>query len=309
MKIYFNRKIRRSPWGGGAHFMSAMADYLIEKGHQVVEKLERDVNLIFMMDARYEEEGCDVNMVKGYRILNPKVKILYRINECDARKGTNDVDKLILESTNVASRVVFISEWLKQYFTSKGFSKESDVVYNGCNSEWFKPDLKKTELSNPIRLVTHHWSDNWMKGFDLYNALDELVGQNTKYQFTYIGRYNKDYSPKNIKVIPPLYGADLGDELRKHDIYVTSSKFEPCGMHHIEGASSGLPVIYHKDGGAIVDMCKKHGEQFSDSASFALALEKITSNYSNYRSLIDYESLSMKRCCDEYYKIILDLTK
>jgi len=305
MKIYFNRARRDSSWGGGAHFASAMADYLTAKGHQVVYRFEKGIDRILMLDPRPEDGGSDINQIRAFKILNPEIKVIHRINECDARKGTRDMDKMLLEANQIADKTIFISTWLRDYFSARGFAKESSVILNGCRSDFFYP-IEHKKIDRPIKLVTHHWSDNWMKGFDVYNFLDEVVQKNDDVEFTYIGRYNNKYSPKKTKIVPPMFGKELGDELRKHDIYVTASRFEPCGMHHIEGAACGLPVIYHKDGGAIPEVCSKHGREFSDVNSLYDALEHVVNNYDKIRSQIDYKSLSSDFSCEQYYKIIVD---
>ena len=120
-----------------------------------------------------------------------------------------------------------------------------------------------------------------------------------------MGRYNSSqYKPKNTKIIEPKYGPEIGEILRDHDIYVTAARWEACGMHHIEGAASGLPVIYHSEGGAIPEVCSSHGEEFSSLDAFLSCLDKVVSNYSTIRNKIDYDYLSMSRSCQEYEKVI-----
>lgn len=312
MKVYFNRQLRRSPWGGGAHFHSAMVDHLISRGHTVVERLEDGIDILFMLDPRHEDGGCGVDRLEKYCRSHPATKVLHRVNECDARKnGDGSFDVFLLASMDFAHRVVFISGWLKDYFVARGFTRfDSPVIYNGCNTEWFYPAKYERDLTkHKIKLVTHHWSDNRMKGFDVYDGFDHFIERNPHFEFTYIGRYSPTSPPlKRIRIIPPLYGKALGDELRRHDIYVTASRFEPCGMHHIEGAACGLPVLYHEDGGGIVEGCEKHGEAFSSKiGSFERALDKVVRNYDGYVGRIDHEFLSMKRCCEEYEKILHEM--
>lgn len=317
MKIYFNRRLRRSPWGGGAHFHSAMVDHLTSKGHTVSERLERGIDAIFMLDPRHEEGGCDLEHILSFKQRNPSVKLLHRVNECDKRKGTHGLDELLAKGMFAADRVVFISGWLSSYFRSCAFIRSDDlsfshdVIYNGCNTDWFYPAKYERDLTkHKIKLVTHHWSDNWNKGFDYYQWLDGFVRDDSRFEFTYIGRYNTGISTTNTRIVSPLYGKALGDELRRHDIYVTASRFEPCGMHHIEGAACGLPVLYHEDGGGIVEGCEKHGEAFSSkTGSFEHALDKVVQNYDDYVSRIDHEFLSVKRCCEAYERILLEMVK
>ena len=123
-------------------------------------------------------------------------------------------------------------------------------------------------------------------------------------EFTYIGRYNNQYQPKNTRIVSPLHGEQLGNELRQHDIYVTASRFEPCGMHHVEGSASGLPVLYHRDGGGINELCKKHGVEFYDIDSFMGGLDVIIQNYEDFVSRIDLSYLSSNRMCEEYLNVL-----
>ena len=132
----------------------------------------------------------------------------------------------------------------------------------------------------------------------------ELDFPDVDIEFTYIGRYYKDYQPSATKIIEPTHGIDLGNKLNEHDIYITASRFEPCGMHHVEGSASGLPVIFHKDGGGINELCRNHGESFGTFDEFLVALEKIKSNMAFYKEKIDYKYLSMTRCVDSYINVI-----
>ena len=68
-----------------------------------------------------------------------KSKIILRVNECDARKGTHNVDNLWIECSKYVDKTVFVSNWIKDYFFKKGWHcKDSAVIYNGVNIEHFK---------------------------------------------------------------------------------------------------------------------------------------------------------------------------
>ena len=73
-----------------------------------------------------------------------------------------------------------------------------------------------------IKIVTHHWSDNLMKGYNFYKYVDELLN-NQKYQelfdFTIIGNTPKNIEFINTTVIPPLSGGELANELKKPCIF------------------------------------------------------------------------------------------
>jgi glycosyltransferase involved in cell wall biosynthesis len=305
MKILINRKIVEGPYGGGNNFVKNLYTALKSAGHELVSNLQSGIDLIVLHDPRYDELGISIREIAAFKRQFPKTKLLHRINECDARKNTNEIDQLLLISNQLADETVFISEWLRDYFISKGFAKQSHIIYNGCDLSHFYPQKNKNTQRKPVKIVTHHWSDNWMKGFDVYKYIDELCGRNPeKYQFTYVGRYAKEYKPKYTTIVPPTYGKNLGDELRNHDIYVTASRWEPCGMHHIEGAASGLPVLYHKDGGGIVEGCKKHGIEFSSVEELPHLIDTMNNDYDSFSSKIDYSFLSFERCMKQYLDLI-----
>ena len=61
-------------------------------------------------------------------------------------------------------------------------------------------------------------------------------------------KVNKNANFINTKVISPISGKKLAEELRSQDFYITGSINEPSGNHHIE-AACGLPIMYINSGG------------------------------------------------------------
>ena len=309
MKIMFNRPVKREPWGGGSHFITALFEHLTRSGHEVVFSLSGGIDVIFMFDPRPSVGGDCANSIYRYKVQNPGTRVIQRINDTDIARPKDKPWRveLLLWSNQIADHTVFISNWVKDHYIERGFqsSKAHSVIINGCNSEWYFPKEKEINKSK-VKLITHHWSDNFSKGFDIYNFLDKFSSRRDDLAFTYMGRYNSEYKPENTRIIDPKYGSEVGEILRDHDIYVTAARNEACGMHHIEGAMCGLPVLYHADGGAIPEVCNPHGVSFSSVENFEESLNTIISKWKFYRDSIDYDFLSMKRCCKEYERIVND---
>ena len=61
----------------------------------------------------------------------------------------------------------------------------------------------KWDKKGPLKLVTHHWGGNYMKGFDIYKKLDSLLSSKKlqkRIKFTYIGNLpEKFYFRKPLK--------------------------------------------------------------------------------------------------------------
>lgn len=209
-----------------------------------------DVILLAGLDNNSPQE-ISVDQAVMYQMNRPSCKIVLRVNENDARKDTHHMDEMLVKVSNYIDGTVFVSKWIQDYFNDRGWAcKNQTVIVNGVASDVFKPQPK---LNNgKVNIVAHHWSDNRMKGADIYEKLDELVGDEPdQYAFTYIGRHQCDF--KHTKVIKPMFGRALGEELGKHDLYVSASRFDPGPNHVLEALSCGLPTYVHEDGGGAVE--------------------------------------------------------
>jgi len=301
MKVCISRKPVSGPWGGGNLFVKGMSELLKNEGHEVFYRLVPNLDYIIMIDPRPSNYGIDANQIFNYRHNNPGTKILHRINECDKRKGSEGLDTILLTCANLSDDVVFISKWLQNYFISQGYDGKSHVAYNGCNVEDFT--YKETSNCDEVHLVTHHWSNNMLKGYGFYKEIDDICIENN-WKFTFIGRFNEDIETNNIKMIEPLTGKELGEKIKLGNVYVTASKWEPCGMHHIEAAACGLPILYHENGGGINEGCERYGESFNSLDSFKEKLNLIMENYEDYRQKIEKHDLSVESCCKKYLEIM-----
>ena len=305
MKVSIGSRIVLGPWGGGNLFAINLSNYLKEKGHEVrYDLVDRDIDLILLTDPRSRRESSstfnhyDIEQYKKF--VNPGVKVVQRINECDERKNTKNINSFYLDASKVADHVVFVSTWLQSIYTNIGLSPEkSSVILAGANSEIFNKLNQKLWSSSELKIVTHHWSSHENKGFDVYQEINELISEErwkNKIEFTYIGNMNNKFKLNNTKLISPLAGDELAVELKKNHLYVTGSINEPSGNHHIEAAQCGLPILFRNSGG-IPEYCKGYGISFDDN--FEEALYEVYDNYDLYvEKLLSYPFNSKKMCKD-----------
>ncbi len=289
MKIAIGFKAIKGSWGGGNQFANSLCREAKNLGHTITNSLEdNDIDIILLTDPRYFNEGVSfgsIDILKYLLFKNKNAIVVHRINECDERKNTRHMNRFLRWANYTADHTVFISEWLLSlnlYQKNKPFS----VILNGADENIFTDFENKIWIKGEaLKIVTHHWSSNKMKGFDVYEKLDKLVMSEKwrgKIEFTYIGNIPPGFHFKNAKVIKPISGKDLANELSRHHIYITASNNEPAGMHHIEGVLSGLPVIY-KNSGALPEYCKNYGVSFNQG-EFITALYKMIKNYYFYKS-------------------------
>lgn len=316
LKISFNVAPKLGPWGGGNLFIANLKKYLESSGNKVIFDLfEPDIDIIFIIDPRMLSESViysvkEIDYYKTY--VNKSCKVLHRINECDERKGTEGINQYYIEANKIADYTVFVSEWLKNTYKDAGYlSKNQDVIMSGANSDIFNNSGREMwKKGEPLRIVTHHWGNNYNKGFDIYQQLDKKISSDFKdqYVFTYIGNMNKNINLKSTHLISPKSGIQLAKQIKQNHIYLTASINEPSGNHHIEGAQCGLPILYRNSGG-IPEFTKGYGVSFEGSDDFLDSLDAIKKDYDQfYEKMLDYP-YSSEKMCFEYLNLFKKLTK
>lgn len=298
-------------WGGSSAFVHQLVAALRRCGFRAVFDLRRDVDVILMIDPRddLQNKAFGLDDIKRYRVRHPCVKIIHRINECDQRKNTAFMDDLLRAANAVADYTVFISEWLKEYFIARWFdpARAHTVIYNGANPSVFHPvgGTKWGPAKGALRLVTHHWSPNPMKGFPVYKMLDDMIadGQLRDTELWVIGQWPANMHWRVARAFAPASGHRLASMLRQCHVYVTASLWEPCGMHHVEGAQCGLPLFYHEKGGGIVEVGRKYGIGFREDNIFS-SLEILRRDYKKLRRRVFDYMPDGTRMAIEYIRVV-----
>ena len=307
MKVAIGYRLQAGPWGGGNSFAKALIGKLTASGHTVVDRLaDADIDLILIMDPRARISQATFSPGEVLRYLHAKNRnavVVHRINECDERKGTRTMNLRLRMANFAADHTVFIASWLRNLNVwINRPDRENSVILNGGDVSIFNDsDYQEWSGREPLKLVTHHWGGNRMKGFDVYEEIDELLAREEwrkKISFTYIGNLPKDFRFKNAHFIPPKAGNELSAILASHHVYVTASINEPAGYHHIEGALCGLPLIYRMSG-ALPEYCADYGEGFK-SGGFLSALERMVVNYKAWRGRMSTYDNTSEKMCQEY---------
>jgi hypothetical protein len=76
-------------------------------------------------------------------------------------------------------------------------------------------------------------------------------------------------------------------------------------MHHVEGAQCGLPVLYHEDGGGIVELASRYGIGYRDDV--AGAISEMRKRYGELRQAVLEHAPSGDLMCARYGELIQTL--
>ncbi|MCR4313751.1 MAG: hypothetical protein NUV84_00700 [Candidatus Uhrbacteria bacterium] len=289
MRIAIGMHIQEGAFGGGNQFGKLLTRFLRQHGHDVFFDLAQPaLDLVLMTDPRTSLQSVafgPIQIMRYVHDINPSVLLVHRINECDERKGTKTLNRFLSTANDIMDHTIFISSWLEQLHVKQHpFTKSRSVILNGADRSIFSYQKHRLPSDRKIRLVTHHWSGNWNKGWDVYTHLDHLLATTKlgeRLTFTYIGNVPARASLQAIQVIPPKSGSELARELHQHDLYITASLHEPAGMHHIEAALCGLPLLYRVSG-ALPEYCHGYGVPFENSSDVERSLETLIADYDQY---------------------------
>jgi glycosyltransferase involved in cell wall biosynthesis len=307
--VAFNMSPRRGPYGGGNQWLNQLSCYLKRCGYAVQFRLDKNVDCVIGTHAglggKLEFSYEDVLRAKEK---NPRLVCIQRVNDNDARKGTNGMDRLLAEANRAADHTVFVSKWLRDYHASRWFDSakpDHSVIVNGADPSIFHPiGAARWRPGKPLRLVTHHWSDNIRKGFDLYQTIDRAIASKTLEgaELWVIGRWPDKIVWQSARTFPPCAGHQLAALLRQCHGYVTASKHEPGAMHPVEGLQCGLPLLYHRETGGTVELGSRFGIEFSEDPFTAVA--RFRDDYDQLRQKVLADPPSGDAMCLHYRKLI-----
>ena len=180
MKVALGYRIQKGAWGGGNQFAKSIVRALEEGKHKVVYSLaDKDIDVILLTETRWRSPSAAFTAAKVLRYImfrNKRAIVVHRVNECDERKGSNHMNRLLKRANYAADHTVFVGSWLKELPLWQG--GRHTVILNGADQDTFTTANRSCwDGVQPMRLVTHHWGAHWMKGFDVYLQIDRLLSQ------------------------------------------------------------------------------------------------------------------------------------
>ena len=308
MKVSLGMNLKEGAWGGGNQFGKALVQFLKKKNIEVSFDLKAsnlDICLLVEPDSRLGISAYSNKNIQRYlSFRNSNCIVVHRIN--NTSEARNDqlkrFNKYRIAANKVADHTVFVSQWVHDIYVESGFiSKDYSIIQNGAPQELWFPN-KQSEPSSKKSLVTHHWSDNPLKGFDIYIRLDEMLKLkkwSDKISFTYIGNLPEGIHFETSNYYGPMSGNQLVKEIQRHDIYLTASRNEAGPMHCIEGALCGSPLLFIKSG-SLPEYCNGFGVSFTLD-TFEEKLEEMLDTYDYWVKKMSSYPHTSEKMCNEYY--------
>jgi len=290
-------------YGGGNISVYYIVNYIQKYYNNIFEityELDKDISIYLIIDPFKDNnfKKFDINdIIKHRNEFNKKSKILIRINDCDITRIVTDERRSreisILQNYSNIDFFIYNSNFIKSYYFDKIIERKIklndnySVITNGCDQQLFINNNKL--INTKIKIVTHHWSNNMNKGYEIYNKLYKYCKNSKKFDFIFIGKNVPDMF-KHVPIIGPYFGKELNTELNNCHLYITDSKFDSCPNHVLEAISCGLPILYSNVEGGAKELCTMSpyeiGEIYNTFDDLINKINKIINNYDYYRNNI-----------------------
>ena len=276
--VALNVRPRSGPYGGANQWAQQLTTFLRRSGYRVVHNLRPGVDLVMGTHLGLSGQlAFSWEEVARAKAADPGLRVIQRINDNDIRKGTREMSIALAAANKTADHTVFVSSWLRNHHADQWFdrSRPHSVIEPGADPSIFHPIGNRAwQPGQPFRFVTHHWSDNMAKGFDVYGAMDEVIadGRAGEFELWIIGRRPENMKWRAAKTFPATGGRELADLLRQCHAYVSASRFEPGAMHPVEGIQCGLPLLYHPDTGGTVALGERFGVPLGDDVARSMEI-------------------------------------
>ncbi len=246
-------------------------------------------------------------------------------------KYRKDLHRKCNQIINRASKIIFISDNLKEKFLSHPLIKKNKkniehkciVIYNGIDDFWLNNRVVKNDIKPVSAKIVYVGSLISRKNVvNLANAVLELNKKGIKCSLNIIGDGGSD-KPKVIEIsnanpnVIKYLGAikdkqKLALEYSTSHIFCMPSRNETFGLVYIEALSQGLPILYSKNDGIDGIFEINIGEKCNSNNlnDIILSLEKLVKNYINYEiNEINFSAFDWREIATKYSKIYNSIQK
>ena len=245
----------------------------------------------------------DLNLLKKLKKYKSS-KVLHRIDGpifLYRGKDKELDDKIFDINQEYATNTIIQSNYTFSKIIEHGYKpKNPIVIHNAVNSDFFNQENDICHFNEKIKIISTSWSDNIMKGAIDYKWLDDNLNFD-KIDYSFYGRIKVKLN--NIKIYDPIPSINLAKVLKKHHIYITASKNDPCSNALIEAQACGLPAI-GKNSGGHPELISFGGLLYDNVKHIPKKINEIFLNYNLFRSSINVNSI--ENVAEQYIRLMFD---
>jgi glycosyltransferase involved in cell wall biosynthesis len=284
------------PYGGGNQFLLALVGELQRRGLAV------ETNRVSGQTPACLYNSFNFDFARLRRFVHDDVRMVHRVDgPVGVYRGFDDgTDLRIAEINELADVTILQSQFSLDKHRELGFELRDPVVIpNAIDPEIFHPPPERTSLDGrPLRVIATSWSANPRKGADMLEWLDRSLDFGA-FEVTFAGNTAARF--ERIRTIGPLASRPLADVLREHDVYLATSRDDPCSNALLEGLACGLPAAFLRSGGH-PELVGDAGLGFDDAEELPATLERLRAELDERRAAIRVPALN--EVADRYLDVL-----
>jgi glycosyltransferase involved in cell wall biosynthesis len=233
------------PYGGGNQFLLALVGELERRGLAVeTNRLSGETPACL-----YNSFNFDFRRLR--RFAGRSARMVHRVDgPVGVYRGFDDGTDARINAINreLADATIVQSQWSLEKHRELGIDlRNPTVIPNAVDPEIFFPAPSREPLDGrPLRVVATSWSDNPRKGAGILEWLDRNLDR-ADAQVTFVG--NTQVRFERIRTVSAVPSREIAEILRASDVYLATSRDDPCSNALLEGLACDLPAVYLRSGG------------------------------------------------------------
>jgi glycosyltransferase involved in cell wall biosynthesis len=267
------------PYGGGNQFLLALVGELERRG-LTVEK-----NRVSAQTPACLFNSFNFDFRRLRRSVRDDVRMVHRVDgPVGVYRGFDDgTDRRIAEINQLADVTILQSQFSLDKHRELGIELRNPIVVrNSVDPSIFHPPSGPRVPGDRLRVIATSWSANPRKGADTLTWIDGNLDFSA-YDVTFAG--NTEQAFANIRAVPPVPSHDVAELLREHDVYLASSRDDPCSNALLEALACGLPAAFLRSGGH-PELVGEGGLGFDDASELPGVLAQLRVELDELRARI-----------------------
>ena len=275
------------PSGGGHQFLRALVGELERRGHTV----ERNVVSGGTPACLFNSFNFDFERLR--RFARPGCRMVHRVDgPIGAYRGFDDGTDARIAAINaeLSHATVLQSRYSLEKHGELGIPlRDPVVITNTVDPAIFHPPAAREPLDGrALRVIASSWSQNPRKGADVLEWLDRNVDPATV-TVTFVGQTALQL--RRIRHALPVDSRGVAALLRDHDVYLATSRDDPCSNALLEALACGLPAAY-LDSGGHPELVGAGGLPFQSPEEVPDVVERLAADLDAYRERISVPSIA-----------------
>ena len=290
-------EFHRPPYGGGNQFLLALLGELRRRGLAV------EVNRLSGRTPACLYNSFNFDFRRLRRFARDGARMVHRVDgPIGVYRGFDDgTDRRIADINHaLADATVFQSRYSLDKHQELGLELRNPVVIpNSVDPTIFHPPAVHEPLEGRrLRVITTSWSDNPRKGADALAWLDRNLDFDS-FEVTFAGNTQTRFD--HIRIVAPIPSEQLADLLRTHDVFLATSRDDPCSNALLEGLACGLPAAFLHSGGH-PELVGEAGLGFDDPEELPVVLARLRDELDERRAAIRVPPLA--EVADRYLQVL-----